>query len=82
MSPPRAEQLAQDGPARVGLAFARGVQGLAQVAGALPAGDEFRVERIVQRARQHLLTLGWHPRLQERVRTRCRNFSASIMVPR
>ena len=29
-----AEQLAQDGPARVGLAFARGVQGLAQVAGA------------------------------------------------
>jgi hypothetical protein len=33
------------------------------------ARDKVRVERIVQRARQHLLALGWHPRLQGRMGT-------------
>src|SRR3712207_6858131 len=48
-----AEQRAQDGAARLGVAPARGVQALAQVAGALAPGDQLGVVRGVRLARQH-----------------------------
>ncbi|HEU5186200.1 MAG TPA: hypothetical protein VFU01_16620 [Gemmatimonadaceae bacterium] len=55
-----AEQLAQDRAARLDLAFARGVESLAEVAGAFSSGDELGVERVVQLTDQHLRTFGWH----------------------
>src|SRR5690606_37318974 len=54
------EQLAQDRASHLGLAFPRGVQGLAEVAGALATGDELGVERVVQFTGEHFLTFAGH----------------------
>jgi hypothetical protein len=56
----RAEELEEDAPPVLLLAFARGVERLAKVAGALAGDDELRIERVVQLTRQHLLTLATH----------------------
>ena len=57
MSARTPEQIAEDPAALFLLSLAGGIQRLAEVAGALARSDELRVERVVQLAGEHLLTL-------------------------
>ena len=54
------EQPSQQFPALLALPFARRVQRLAQIAGALARGDQLGVERIVQLTRHHPLVFNVH----------------------
>ena len=55
-----AEQVAEDPPALVLLAFAGGVEVLAEIPGAVAGADEFGVEGVVEFAGEHLVAFGGH----------------------